>query len=173
MGAIADEFKRAWRESGEKEAQKKTAKEAAAAKEKERLSQVYAPGRTFIVAENFKIKLWKRSLIGNKMKDGGKHWITAGGERNITFLRLEKGNLVFSVRWGIGKNYWEMRLTEGEADRYLVPEHPASPSASLREEAPSARTASPAEQLREMKSLLDEGVITPEEFEKFKSSLLG
>ena len=37
---------------------------------------------------------------------------------------------------------------------------------------PGERTASTAEQLREMKALLDEGIITQEDFDKFKAGLL-
>lgn len=41
------------------------------------------------------------------------------------------------------------------------------------EAAPPAGQKSVAEQLREMKALLDEGVITQEDFDKFKASLIG
>lgn len=48
-----------------------------------------------------------------------------------------------------------------------------SATAVAGEEAPPAGQKSVAEQLREMKALLDEGVITQEDFDKFKAGLIG
>ncbi len=174
MGTFFEEVKKNAKIGWEQAIEKEQAAKQKAAADKEARRQMYVPGATFSVAQNFKTRLWTRGLIGSKMKDGGNHWIGVGGERNIQFLRHEKEKLAFQVRWGIGKNYWEMQLTEQEALDYLIPENPPVPAPAPAGGDAAARTSAPvAEQLRDMKALLDEGVITQEEFEKFKASLLG
>ena len=169
---IKNAFKEGWEENKETERLAKAEAEAEKMRARQRNEAFYVEGAKFFAIKDFKTGFWGKGLVDRKIKEGDNHWIRAGGERNITFVRREKDKLVFLTRWGPGKGQFEIRLSDEEALDCLRPDSPALPSPAATNEAVNPSKGSVVEQLRDMKALLDEGIVSQEEFNRFKASLL-